>query len=351
MRYTKHMRKYLLFPAITIILFFSFATSLRVFAQAQVVNNNPKAPAAVTCPEGSYCLLEPLPGVGSSIDPSTGFGDYANKLIRLLIGAAGALAVVMIVIGGIQYMSSDAVGEKSSGKETMQNALIGLGLALTSYLLLYTINPQLTIIKDNLVPEVSVEVKENANIEDIFKTYTSGGGTFFADTAGGNPNVTKNITTYDVNLSNATKKYNPPSCTLLKAFMYAESGGNPNARSSVGAVGLIQLMPKTATGLGYASSSLTDPAVNTEAAAKYINQLYKTACNGKTTLGSCNVSNPAYIVAAYNGGPGANKESNDCPGKTWWQCETNKGYAETRGYVKRVLANKQKLESSNWGCN
>ena len=165
MRYTKHMRKYLLFPAITIILFFSFATSLRVFAQAQVVNNNPKAPAAVTCPEGSYCLLEPLPGVGSSIDPSTGFGDYANKLIRLLIGAAGALAVVMIVIGGIQYMSSDAVGEKSSGKETMQNALIGLGLALTSYLLLYTINPQLTIIKDNLVPEVSVEVKDLPTIE------------------------------------------------------------------------------------------------------------------------------------------------------------------------------------------
>jgi hypothetical protein len=298
-----------------------------------------------------YQLLEPLPGVGATIDPSTGFGDYANKLIRLLIGAAGALAVVMIVIGGIQYMSSDAVGEKQSGKETMSNAVIGLGLALVSYLLLYTINPKLTIIKDNLVPSVSVEVKENASFSVISKTFTGGGGTFFADTAGGNPNVTKNITTYDTNLSNATKKYNPPSCTLLKAFMYAESGGNPNARSSVGAVGLVQLMPTTASGLGYSSSNLTDPATNTEAAAKYINQLYKTACNGKTSLGSCNVNNAQYVIAAYNGGPGANKESKDCPGKTWWQCEANSGYKETRGYVKRVMANKQKLESSGWGCN
>ncbi len=300
---------------------------------------------------GSYQLLEPLPGVGASIDLDTGFGDYANKLIRLLIGAAGALAVVMIVIGGIQYMSSDAVGEKQSGKETIGNALVGLGLALVSYLLLYTINPQLTIIKDNLVPEVSVEVEENASFDAISKTFTGGGGTFFADTAGGNPNVSRNITTYDTNLSNASKKYNPPSCTLLKAFMYAESGGNPNARSSVGAVGLVQLMPTTASGLGYSSSSLTDPATNTEAAAKYINQLYKNACNGKTSLGSCNVNDAQYVIAAYNGGPGANKESKDCPGKTWWQCEANSGYKETRGYVKRVIANKQKLESSGWGCN
>jgi hypothetical protein len=153
-----------------IIPFLIFLFSVEVFAQnnppAVPVNGNggvvPKKEDVAT---GSYHLLEPLPGVGSSIDPSTGFGDYANKLIRLLIGAAGALAVVMIVIGGIQYMSSDAVGEKSSGKETMQNALIGLGLALTSYLLLYTINPQLTIIKDNLVPEVSVEVKDLPTIE------------------------------------------------------------------------------------------------------------------------------------------------------------------------------------------
>jgi hypothetical protein len=137
-----------------------------------------------------YQLLEPLPGVGATIDPSTGFGDYANKLIRLLIGAAGALAVVMIVIGGIQYMSSDAVGEKQSGKETMSNAVIGLGLALVSYLLLYTINPKLTIIKDNLVPSVSVEVKVVPAIELKIQDNVDSGDDSVATGQGKNTNTT-----------------------------------------------------------------------------------------------------------------------------------------------------------------
>lgn len=303
-----------------------------------------------TCdPAKGYCLLEPLPGMGEQVNTNQGIGAYLNQIIKFVIGFAGALAVIMMVVGGIQYMSTDAMSGKEDGKEMIQNALIGLGLALCSFLLLYTIDPNLTHI--NLeVPKVSVNVKEDSDYKSLSSTFSGGGGAFFGDTAGGNPNVTKNITSYDTQLSSATQKYNPPSCTLLKAFMYAESGGNPSAQSSVGAVGLIQLMPKTASGLGY-NGNLTDPAVNTEAAAKYINQLYKNACNGNTTLGSCTVSDMQYVIAAYNGGPGANQQSKDCPGQTWWQCEANPGYKETRGYVKRVTANFQKLTNNKWGCN
>jgi soluble lytic murein transglycosylase-like protein len=50
------------------------------------------------------------------------------------------------------------------------------------------------------------------------------------------------------------------------------------------------------------------------------------------------------VVAAYNGGPGANGPSRDCPGSLRWQCQwdnqaqtvPNKGYEITRKYVQRV---------------
>jgi len=348
------MRKYLLFPAITIILFFSFATSLRVFAQAQVVNNNPKAPAAVTCPEGSYCLLEPLPGIGSSVDPNTGFGDYANKLIRLIIGAAGALAVVMIVIGGIQYMSTDAVGEKSSGKETMQNALIGLGLALVSYLLLYTINPQLTVIKDNLVPEVSVEVKDIPEIVfetgNIFKVSTGSvtpwDGKLNVDSLG-------NVTTYDAIFKQAANKYSV-ECTRLKAHAYVESSMKPTGNSGK-ARGLMQVTADTANGLGYPNYADMDiPEKNIDAGAKYIAGLKLYACP-KNAPKTCTTAKYEYIAAAYNGGPGNNSSATDCPkseNKTKWQCEINRGgLQETYDYTRKIEATYQKLVANKWGCN
>ena len=94
----------------------------------------------------NYCLLAPLPGLpgnGNSVDTTVGIESYINTLIKILIGLMSVLAVIMIVVGGIQYMVSSSGGEKQGGKDRITNALMGLVLALSAYLILNTINPHL----------------------------------------------------------------------------------------------------------------------------------------------------------------------------------------------------------------
>jgi len=89
-----------------------------------------------------YQPLAPLPGIaaGQAVPP---LSQYLNIVFSLGISVAAGLAVLMIVIGGIQYMSTDAVGGKEDAKGRITSALWGLLLALCSYLILYTINPDL----------------------------------------------------------------------------------------------------------------------------------------------------------------------------------------------------------------
>ena len=103
--------------------------------------------AACVSTNQNYCLLAPLPGLGTSVDTTKGVGDYLNTIIRVIIGFMAVLAVVMMVVGGIQYMVSNIAGEKASAKSRMTNAIFGLVLALSSYMILNTINPNLVNLK------------------------------------------------------------------------------------------------------------------------------------------------------------------------------------------------------------
>ncbi len=86
--------------------------------------------------------LQELPGV---LTPSQGadFFTYISGIVNLLIAIAAILSVIFIAIGGVKYVTTDSISGKESGKETITNALLGLLLALASWLILYTINPQL----------------------------------------------------------------------------------------------------------------------------------------------------------------------------------------------------------------
>lgn len=95
-----------------------------------------------------YVTLEPglwnSAGIGSNqgkMISTTSLGDFLSKIFNLGIAIAVALSVVMITLGGIQYMTTDSWNKKEEGKERIKNALYGLGLALISWLILYTINP------------------------------------------------------------------------------------------------------------------------------------------------------------------------------------------------------------------
>ena len=86
-------------------------------------------------------LLEPSVGGGNtSADP----GEYFNNIYRLMVGITGVLAVIMIVVGGLEYIASAAnPSAKESAKKRIWAAIGGLLLALSSYLILQTINPDL----------------------------------------------------------------------------------------------------------------------------------------------------------------------------------------------------------------
>ena len=95
-----------------------------------------------------YALLAPIPTITSGEVPS--LAVYMKALIVVIVGLAIVLAVVMILVGGIGYVLAASPSAMSTGKGYITNALIGLFLAIFSYLLLYTINPDLTVVGLNI---------------------------------------------------------------------------------------------------------------------------------------------------------------------------------------------------------
>ncbi len=91
---------------------------------------------------GTYQLLEPgiLPG-GGPTTPS--FQAYFSSIVGTTLALGAALAVLMIVIGGIQIITSTTPAKMGGGKQKIYNALIGLMIIIISTTLLETINPNL----------------------------------------------------------------------------------------------------------------------------------------------------------------------------------------------------------------
>jgi hypothetical protein len=88
-----------------------------------------------------YVPLEPLPFLKNASNPS--LPQLLQALFQLSLIAGAGLAVLMITIGGIQYMTGDALHQKQEGRSRIQGAVFGLILLIFIYLLLRTINPQL----------------------------------------------------------------------------------------------------------------------------------------------------------------------------------------------------------------
>lgn len=64
-------------------------------------------------------------------------------MFNILLSIGAMIAVVSLVFAGITYIISEVVGRKAAAKRRITASFIGLGLLLTSWLILYTINPNL----------------------------------------------------------------------------------------------------------------------------------------------------------------------------------------------------------------
>ncbi|MEG0347199.1 MAG: lytic transglycosylase domain-containing protein [Acinetobacter sp.] len=138
------------------------------------------------------------------------------------------------------------------------------------------------------------------------------------------PSYSRNKNAFDQLIRQAAQQHGI-SEGLIKAVMHTESGFNINARSPVGAQGLMQLMPATAR--RFKVSNAYDPQQNILGGAKYLSWLLK-RFNGNTQL----------AVAAYNAGEGNVDKYGGVP-----------PFRETQDYVRRVTSRYQNLYSSSLG--
>ncbi|ESK57368.1 lytic transglycosylase domain-containing protein [Acinetobacter tjernbergiae] len=138
------------------------------------------------------------------------------------------------------------------------------------------------------------------------------------------PSYSRNKNAFDQLIRQAAQQHGI-SEGLIKAVMHTESGFNINARSPVGAQGLMQLMPATARRFNV--SNAYDPQQNILGGARYLSWLLK-RFNGNTQL----------AVAAYNAGEGNVDKYGGVP-----------PFRETQDYVRRVTSRYQNLYSSSLG--
>ncbi|MBX4198481.1 pilin [Candidatus Parcubacteria bacterium] len=99
--------------------------------------------SAEECPANTYCFLAPLTDVDSVPNTREGFTQYLSTAIRIIVGLAGVLAVLALVVGGFMYVSAESLGKKTQARSIIQRTLWGLFLILASTLILQTINPEL----------------------------------------------------------------------------------------------------------------------------------------------------------------------------------------------------------------
>ncbi len=121
------------------------------------LDNEPPASAATTTPAATQSNPKLLLTPNLAIDiPTVKFtdavesdgvlrinylGDYIAGVYKWLIGVSTLIAIVMIMVSGLQY----AISKEAEAKKRIQNAVTGLILLMSTYLILATVNPRLVI--------------------------------------------------------------------------------------------------------------------------------------------------------------------------------------------------------------
>lgn len=285
------------------------------------------APSSESAPTG-YIPMEEIPGFGRPDN----FVDYVLAVYKFGIWGIGLAAMLMIMIGGYMYITSAGnASAMGKAKKVITDAIVGIVLAMASWLLLFTINPAL----------VSISITSGYPIGAAGEPGTSrgpGGTTDGYKKACPNTSSTAPIdysqakTDDGIQLNRACDRYDAlfrkygidgvDPCLLRSIAQLESSCGANKGPSSAGACGLMQLLPGTA---GVSCDELMrNDELSVQKAAEYIRK-------NRGAVGSA--KNPvSAIFGGYNSGYGcppgdkhALCQSSDCQEALAFECCINPG--------------------------
>ncbi|HEY6843240.1 MAG TPA: transglycosylase SLT domain-containing protein [Thermoanaerobaculia bacterium] len=244
----------------------------------------------------------------------------ANRAVATLaLGAALSIGGATEALQGVHFLvqkNLDSVRVvKSDGEHAEVVANLNDGFAANSLFKLSRVLPdsfvtqQISLFNEQWLPSV----KAGQPKVDLFQTEMARINTairqdFFANAVPFGGLIHEKAQKYDVDPA------------LVAAVIETESRFHPKARSSVGARGLMQLMPRTGRWLG--AKNLDDPEQNVDAGVRYLKYLQE-RFDG-------NLKN---AIAAYNGGEGNVQRYGGVP-----------PFRETRSYVQKVLSRYQERQ-------
>lgn len=229
-------------------------------------------------------LNVPIPGLTFAAPTKKGdnivvnfLSTYINAIYKLLIGASIAIAIVMLMIGGFQYsFGAVSTAQIEAAKERIRNAVVGLVLLFGTFILLYTVNPQLTL------------------LSPLNLFYTEPNPIDFAEFDKDDPLVSSNntVVTPGQNRSLQDPIFDDifkgfANCVkidwrVLKGVAFLESKLNNSIKNSIGFTGLFQTKPANCKDYlrndpdwKTQCSNLTDPVINTAVGVRSIDGALK----------------------------------------------------------------------------
>ncbi|MBD3311623.1 MAG: transglycosylase SLT domain-containing protein [Candidatus Magasanikbacteria bacterium] len=232
------------------------------------------------------------------------FGEYLAAVYKYTIGAIAIIAVIVLIISGLQWASSAGNDEMiNSAKKRIIGAVMGLVIAVSSYTILYIINPDL--VQFNNIKVLTV-VGEDVDLENAVydgKQVASEFITYNAD-----PSRALSDSQYD-EIFKSFANCIDADWRLLKVMAYKESRLRKDIKNKEGFIGLFQTKPNFCRSAlrNYPQwagkcNDLTDPYVNTAVGA----MMLKT---GLAKLNKCpslsTVDQGILIYLNHNSGGGA----------------------------------------------
>ncbi len=215
------------------------------------------ATAATVTPLVGYAIPQlniDIPGVDftiptdkSGVATSNFIGEYVAGVYRYLIGFAMTIAIVMIMVGGLQYVLGASSGDITKGKNRIWDAIEGFVLLMFVHVILFTVNPELILFRPLSIGNIARVVWE-----EQVKVNLAGCG----EVKGLVPvpcavTTLKNPTGWSQTLTdavNAAALLKGVDANLVAAHLQMETGGNVRYKGTgpCGEVGPSQFMPTTA---------------------------------------------------------------------------------------------------------